>query len=131
MPTTTIETPVADPRFARRVAKELAFWWRRHGVDVNHAVTRFVDLPGDRVFSGPFPLAGRPGEPAPAFAFVTCVLSRDRDAGFRRGYARHLRDVLAPEIPADRVFVSFQPTDPADHLTPGSPAWDTEPEEHQ
>ena len=54
---------------------------------------------------------------------MTCVLSHERDGDFKRAYARHLRDVLGPDVPADRVFVSFCPTDPADHFTPGSPAW--------
>jgi hypothetical protein len=120
MPTTTIETPVADPRFQRRVAKELSFWWRRQGVDVNHAMTRFVPLPGERVYSGPFPLSG-----PEAFAFVSCLVARDRDGRFKRQYAEHVRAVLAPEVPADRVFVSFYPTDPNDHFIPGSSAWET------
>jgi hypothetical protein len=109
MPTTTVETPVRDARFARRVAKELAFWWRRRGTDINHVITRFV--PAGEVYSGPFPLTDRP------FALVSCVVSHERDADFKRDYAAHMRTVLGPEIPADRVFVSFYPTDPANHFT--------------
>jgi hypothetical protein len=118
MPTTTIETPVADPQFERRVAKDLSFWWRRKGASINHVMTRFVALRGDRFYSGPFPLG------SPAFAVVNCVVAHDRNAGFRREYARHLRAVLGPEIPPDRVFVSFHGTDPADHFMPGSVAWE-------
>ena len=118
MPTTTIETPVSETRFQRRVAKELSFWWRQHGVHPSHVLTRFVAGSGDRVYSGPFPLSERPGEPATPFALVGCVLSQERDAAFRREYARRIRDVLAPDIPPDRVFVSVQPTNPADHFTP-------------
>jgi hypothetical protein len=129
MPTTTIETPVADPLFERRVAKELTFWWRRRGAAVNHVMTRFVEVTGERVYSGPFPLAGPHAGAAPAFAFVTCVVARDRDADFRREYARHVRAVLGPEIPADRVFVSFHPTDPADHFTPDRPDWSDDTQE--
>src|SRR5436309_10766264 len=126
MPTTTIETPVDDVRYHRRVAKELSFWWRREGVDVNHVITRFVPLAGERVYSGPFPLSG------PPYALVHCVVSAERDGAFKRGYARHVRSVLGPEIPPDRVFVSFQPTDPTDHFTPGSAAWaDDLVEEHR
>jgi len=124
MPTTTIETPLADARFERRVAKSLTFWWRRQGTDVRHVMTRFVRLDGDRLYSGPLPISTAGGE---AFAVVTCLISHQRDAAFKRAYARHVRAVLAPEVPADRVFVSFRPTDPADHFTPGSAAWnDTE-----
>ena len=70
MPTTTIETPVSETRFQRRVAKELSFWWRQQGVHPSHVLTRFVATTGDRVYSGPFPLSGRPGEPAAPFALV-------------------------------------------------------------
>jgi hypothetical protein len=119
MPTTTIETTVADPAFQRRVAKELSFWWRRQGVPINHAITRFVRVPGEAVFSGPFPLAE-----VPPFALVNCVLSRDREPSFRRSYAVTVRAALGPDVPADRVFVSFHPTDPADHFVPGAPGWE-------
>ncbi|MEV4613023.1 hypothetical protein AB0K43_10505 [Kitasatospora sp. NPDC049258] len=119
MPTTKVETPLADPLFEREVAKRLSFWWRRQGVDINHVITRFADLPGDRVFSGPFPLAGAGGDPAELFAVVTCVVSHDRDPAFRREYARTVRAALGARIPADRVFLSFEPTDPADHFAPG------------
>jgi hypothetical protein len=120
MPTTTIETPLRDVRFERRVAKQLCFWWRRHGTDPSHVMTRFLPATGDLVYSGPFPLsAGNGGQHVP-FALVGCVMSQERDAGFRREYARFLRGALAPEIPPDRVFVSIQPTDPADHFTPAS-----------
>ncbi|HSV64845.1 MAG TPA: hypothetical protein VLJ59_02915 [Mycobacteriales bacterium] len=117
MPTTTIELPMADPRLERRVAKELSLWWRRRGVDVNHVITRFATLPADRVYSGPFPLAG-------SFALVSCLVSRDRDHSFKRDYAHAVRAVLGPRIPPDRVFVSFHPTDPADHFTPNT--WEQE-----
>ena len=125
MPTTTIETTVTDPRFERRVAKELSFWWRRRGAAVNHVMTRFVTVTGERVYSGPFPMCGT--TLAPAFAFVSCVVAHDRDPRFKQEYARHVRAVLGPEVPADRVFVSFYPTDPADHFTPGSTAWGNDP----
>ena len=42
MPTTAIETCVQDPRFEREVAKELSFWWRGEGIDINHVITRFA-----------------------------------------------------------------------------------------
>jgi hypothetical protein len=131
MPTTTIETPVADPRFERRVAKELSFWWRRRGAAVNHVMTRFVEVTGARVYSGPFPMSGPTPGDAPAFAFVSCVVAHDRDTRFKQEYARHVRAVLGPEVPADRVFVSFHPTDPADHFTPGGSAWGTETNEEK
>ncbi|MFD0822981.1 hypothetical protein ACFQ0D_32715 [Micromonospora zhanjiangensis] len=128
MPTTTIETTVADPRFRRRIAKELSFWWRRQGTDINHVITRFVPLPGETVYSGPFPLDGPPGAPTRPDALVAGVLAAGRGPQFRRAYAFAVRAALGPEVPPDRVFVSFQPTDPADHFTPGSPAWDGGPE---
>jgi hypothetical protein len=125
MPTTTIETPLTDARFERRVAKELSFWWRRQGTDIRHVLTRFITLSGDRVYSGPLPMAIGGGDPTPppAFALVSCLVSHRRDESFKRDYARHVRAVLGPEVPADRVFVSFRATDPADHFTPGSSAW--------
>jgi hypothetical protein len=137
MPTTTIETIAVDQRFARQVAKELSFWWRSQGADINHVITRFVELPGDRVFSGPFPLRGRAGaagdedlagaaDPAAGmfpFAFVDCVVSRDRDARFRRRYAQAVRDALNPWVPESRIFVSFRSVDPSDYFTPGAESW--------
>ncbi|MEU9131934.1 hypothetical protein AB0D08_28170 [Kitasatospora sp. NPDC048540] len=124
MPTTKVETPLSDPLFEREVAKRLSFWWRQQGVDLNHVLTRFADLPGHRVFSGPFPLGGAPGEDLATnlFALVTCVVSHERDAAFRRSYALAVRAALSTRIPVDRIFVSFEPTDPADHFTPGT-AW--------
>jgi hypothetical protein len=62
------------------------------------------------------------------FAVVSCVVSHHRDEGFKRAYARQVREVLAPEVPADRVFVSFRPTDPDDHFAPGSTAWNDQEE---
>lgn len=111
MPTTTIELPATDARFERRVAKDLALWWRRRGVDVNHVITRFVTLPADRVYSGPFPLGD-------AFALVNCLVARDRDHTFKRDYADAVRTALLPAIPPSRVFISFHPTNPNDHFTP-------------
>ncbi|MER5865158.1 hypothetical protein [Kitasatospora sp. NPDC002040] len=134
MPTTKIETPLADPLFEREVAKQLSFWWRRQGVGFDHVLTRFAELSGDRVFSGPFPLGGsgaQTGEPgSQLFALVTCVVSRERDHAFRRSYALAVRALLATRIPADRIFVSFDPVDPADHFTPGT-AWAEPSEENQ
>jgi hypothetical protein len=129
MPTTTIATPLTDPRFHRRVAKQLSFWWRGHGADLNHVITRFVPTPDGSVYSGPFPLAGLPDRPAAPFALVSCVLAQQRSAGFKREYARRVREVVGPEVPPDRVFVSFYPSDPADHFTPDSSAWTAEYEE--
>jgi hypothetical protein len=125
MPTTTIETPLTDARFERRVAKELSFWWRRQGTDIRHVLTRFVTLAGDRLYSGPLPMSTVGDRP---FAVVSCVVSHHRDEGFKRAYARQVREVLAPEVPADRVFVSFRPTDPDDHFAPGSTAWNDQEE---
>ena len=119
MPTTTIQTPLADSRFEHRVVRELCRWWRDRDVDIRHVLTRFETLGGERVYGGPLPL----GSGRRAFALVTCVVSQERDGDFKRDLARHLRDVLGPDVPADRVFVSFCPTDPADHFTPGSDAW--------
>jgi hypothetical protein len=129
VPTTTIETAEVDPRFARQVAKELSVWWRREGADINHVITRFTELPADRVFSGPFPLSKRDPGPAggpadaPPFAFVDCVISHDRDTAFRRRYARAVLRALAPRIPESRVFISFRPVDPSDHFAPGTESW--------
>lgn len=126
MPTTTIETPLSNDAFERRVAKQLSLWWRRQGLDIRHAITKFVVLRANRVYSGPFPMSGPPDEPAAAFAFVSCVVSRHRGHEFRRQYAHVVRVTLGPEIPADRVFVSFYPTEPADHFTPGASTWGDE-----
>ncbi|NRQ37775.1 hypothetical protein HII36_38995 [Nonomuraea sp. NN258] len=115
MPTTIIATPLRDPAFQRRVAKQLTFWWRRHGVTPAHVVTRFADESGDQVFIGPYPLTARDERP---FAFAQCVLAQDRDQDFRAACAAEIRRVLGPEIPPDRVFVAIHPTDPADHFTP-------------
>lgn len=119
MPTTTVETPLDQVSFRRRVAKELTFWWRRRGVDPSHVVTRFVPGAADQVYLGPFPNAG--GQADTPFAFVVCVLAADRDPAFRAAYARQVRRVLGPDIPPERVFVAVHPTDPADHFTPASP----------
>ncbi len=117
MPTTTIESTVTGVGVRRRVAKDLSMWWRRQGADINHVLTRFLPVADESVYSGPFPLAGSPVSP---FALVSCVLSVERDAEFRRAYVTAVRTALAPEIPPDRVFVSFQPTDPALHFGPDS-----------
>jgi hypothetical protein len=111
MPTMIVESTLADPTAQRRVAKQLSFWWRAHGVDVNHVITRFVAVVDGTVYSGPFPL------PAP-FALVTCVVSEQRDADFRDRYAQAVRSALAPDIPPERVLLSFQPVDPALHYPP-------------
>jgi hypothetical protein len=123
MPTTTIETPVDSPRFRRRIAKELSFWWRLQGTDINHVITRFVLVTDESVYSGPFPLTGPAGAHRP-FALVTCVVAASRGDDFRRSYAHAVRAALGPDITPDRVFVSFQPTDPAHHFAPGSSRWE-------
>jgi hypothetical protein len=115
MPTTIIATPLADRDFQRRIAKQLTFWWRRHGVPPAHVVTRFAAESGDQVFLGPYPISAHDDRP---FAFVRCVLARDRDPAFRAACAHEIRRVLGPEIPPERVFVAIDPTDPADHFTP-------------
>jgi hypothetical protein len=110
MPTTTVLCPAIALPQKRRIAKELAFWWRRAGVDVNHAITRFTETAADSVYSGPLPMTGAP------FAFVHCVVAADRDTEFKARYAAQVRQSLAEIAPAERVFVSFQPTDPTDHF---------------
>ena len=110
MPTTTVLSPAIEVGQKRRIAKELAFWWRRAGVDINHAITRFTEVAADSVYSGPMPMAGAP------FAFVHCVVAADRDTAFKASYAAQVRRSLAEIAPAERVFVSFQPTDPQDHF---------------
>ena len=110
MPTTTVLCPAIALPQKRRIAKELAFWWRQSGVDINHAITRFTEVAADSVYSGPMPMAGAP------FAFVQCVVAADRDTAFKARYAAQVRRSLAEIAPADRVFVSFQPTDPNDHF---------------
>lgn len=127
MPTTRIEMPVRDQEFERRVAKELSFWWRRHGADIRHVITRFQTLDCDRVYSGPYPMSGQPEASRAPFAFVSCVLSQSRDVTFKTEYARQVRSSLAARIPANRVLVSFYPVNPADHFAPGEPSG--EPEE--
>lgn len=127
MPTTTIETPLTDARFERRVAKALSFWWRRQGTDIRHVLTRFVMLTGDHLYCGPLPMSTVADTP---FAVVSCVVSQHRGEAFKREYARQVRAALAPEVPADRVFVSFRPTDPDDHFTPGSTAWNDQEDLH-
>jgi hypothetical protein len=111
MPTTIIESTLADAAAHRRIAKELSFWWRRQGTEINHVMTRFVTVAPGALFSGAYPL------PAP-FASVTCVVSVERDAEFRDRYADAVRAALAPDIPADRILLSFQPVDPALHYAP-------------
>lgn len=109
MPTTVVHCPDLDEPHRCRIAKELTFFWRRAAVPPAHVITRF-ESPG-AVFSGPFPLE-RP------YAFVSCVVARDRDDAFKAGYAEQLRRSLAALVPAERVFVSFFPTDPRDHYVP-------------
>lgn len=110
MPTTTVVSPAIALPQRRRIAKELAFWWRRAGVDINHAITRFTEVDADTVYSGPLPMDGAP------FAFVHCVVAADRDTEFKARYVAQVRRSLAEIAPAARVFVSFQPTDPNDHF---------------
>ena len=59
---------------------------------------------------------------------MVCVLAADRDAAFRAAYARHVRHVLGPDIPPERVFVAIQPTNPTDHFTPAAD-WGTRGEQ--
>ena len=125
MPTTTVETPLLDPRFQRRVAKELTFWWRRHGVPPSHVVTRFRPGSAELSFLGPHPMSRTGRDDPDPFAFVLCVLAEERDPAFRSAYARHVRRVLGPDIPPGRVYVAIQPTDPANHFTPADD-WGTE-----
>lgn len=124
MPTTIIATPLRDTAFQRRIAKQLTFWWRRHGVTPAHVVTRFAPESGDQVYLGPYPLSARDDRP---FAFAQCVLAQDREPAFRAACAREIRRALGPEIPPDRVFVVIHPTDPADHFTPHDLDTDKEP----
>lgn len=112
MPTTTVRCTALDVAQKRRIAKELAFWWRGVGVDITHAITQFDEVAPDSVFSGPMPLSDAP------FAFVTCVVAADRDTELKAAYAEQVRRSLAAVVPAHRVFVSFQPTDPRDHFVP-------------
>ena len=116
MPTITFELSVDDVRVHRRVAKSVSLWLRGQGVELNHVVTRFVILPIGNVYSGPFPLAGTAAEPL-AYAFAHCVVAHDRDAGFCHALAAQITRSLQPEVRADRVFVRFDPIDPARHWT--------------
>ncbi|MFF1611587.1 hypothetical protein ACFVYA_27700 [Amycolatopsis sp. NPDC058278] len=109
MPTTIVRCPELDEPHRRRIAKELTFFWRRAGVTPAHVITRF-EPPGS-VYSGPFPLEL-------PYAFVSCVVAQDRDDEFKAGYAEQLRRSFAALVPAERVFVSFFPTDPRDHYVP-------------
>ncbi|HTI23693.1 MAG TPA: hypothetical protein VL652_22035 [Kutzneria sp.] len=113
MPTTIIATPVRDTAFQRRVAKQLTFWWRRHGIAPAEVITRFERA--DHVFLGPFPISTRDDRP---YAFVDCVVGQDRDAEFRAACAAEIRRVLEPEIPPDRTFIAIHRADPADHFAP-------------
>src|SRR4051812_1120581 len=113
MPTTIIATLVQDPGFHRRVAKQLTFWWRRHGVTPAEVITRFERA--EHVFLGPFPISTRDDRP---FAFVDCTVGQDRDPAFRAACAAEIRRVLEPEIPADRTFIAIHRADPADHFAP-------------
>jgi hypothetical protein len=118
MPTTIIATPVRDQALQRRIAKQLFFWWRRHGVAPADVITRFTATPADQVFLGPYPISARDDRP---FAFVDCVLGHDREPAFRAACAAEIRRVLAPDIPPDRTFVAIHPADPADHFAPAHP----------
>lgn len=115
MPTITVETNVRDAAFYRAAAKHWSLWLRGQGVDLNHVITKFTAVADDAVFSGPFPLAGLPPERA-GFAFVRCTVARDRTAEFRERLAERIVDAVRGEIRPDRVFISFDLTDPDLHL---------------
>lgn len=115
MPTIVVETPLAEAARERSFAKAVSMWLRHQGIDINHVITKFVHVDAQRVFSGPFPLAGaRTG--AETFAFVRCTVGHERSAGFRRELAREVVAALSPAVPAERVFVQFLPTDPELHF---------------
>ncbi|WP_052434502.1 hypothetical protein [Streptacidiphilus melanogenes] len=117
MPTITVETNLEDPLLPRRAAKAWSLWMRRNGVDINHVITKFLPLPDDRVFSGPFPLGATPSGPPQPFAFVQCSISETRSPGFRAELAEQIVRALGPDVPDERIFIRFDLVDPALHVT--------------
>ncbi len=118
MPTLTIETNVTTTDFRKRVTKKISLWFDQQDIPLNHVITKFYDIVPDHIFSGPFPFDQFP-KTLPeevSFAFITCQIAHNRSPQFRRELARKLLDVIQPEIPQDRIFISFQLVDPALHF---------------
>jgi hypothetical protein len=116
MPTITIESTVTDRTVHRRFARSVSQWLRGQGVELNHVITKFVEVDPRHVFSGPFPLAGVEPDLAP-FAFATCTIGAHRTAAFRSGLASEIVDALAPAVEPGRIFIQFELADPELHVT--------------
>ena len=88
----------------------------RHGVPLAHSIVRFLAASDADVFTGPYSFATLvDGEPA-TFAFVTCRVAETRDGAFRRALATVIADSLAPAVALERLFIAFDPVDPANHF---------------
>lgn len=118
MPRIEIETNVVDSSFEKRLAKAASLWLHKQGVPINHSITKFRTLEPSRVFSGPFPFDGFPGSTKTTrnFAFVDCVVSRDRSLEFKRELTAVLVDAARPDVSPEYVFVSFRAVTIEDHI---------------
>jgi acyl carrier protein len=116
MPTITVESTVNDPLVHRHFARSVSEWLSREGVDLNHVITKFVVADPQRVFSGPFLLAGSDQEPA-GFAFARCTIGSQRTSEFRSALAGEIVDALAPAVAPERIFIQFELADPGLHIS--------------
>jgi hypothetical protein len=114
MPTITISTPALRPARRRAIALRLTRWLSNSGTDPAHAIVRFVDTPGDTIFSGAMPLdAMSRGEGPVHFASVLCSVGPDRDEHFRAGLAAEIAAALEATEDTPFLYIEFRPTHPS------------------
>jgi hypothetical protein len=115
MPELIVETNLEPVAAKRRLAKAVAVFMQREGIPLAHSIVRFRHADESEVFSGPYPFATIADDDDGPFAFVTCRIARTRDAGFKRALATVVQEALVPPVALERLFVAFEPVDPANH----------------
>jgi hypothetical protein len=115
VPELIVETNLELVTAKRRLAKAVAVFMHREGVPLAHSIVRFRHTSDAEVFSGPYPFATVADGEEGAFAFVTCRIARTRGADFRQALATVVADALVPPVALERLFVAFEPVDPANH----------------
>lgn len=128
MPEVIVETNVDSAEPKRRLAKAVAVFMHREGVPIAHSIVIFRHLAAEEVFSGPYPFAKTADGERDRFAFVTCRVAETRDEEFKRALATVIADSLVPPVAPERLFVAFDPVDPANHYRgPEIARWKEEP----
>lgn len=118
MPTLTVETNVNLEELRRTFTKEVSLWLRARDVNVNHVITKFINVDAHSVYSGPFPFSYRDDGQAASFAFVRIEISHRRSHQFLKSFSFVCRQILSNYIEQESIMVSFLPVNPENYFSP-------------